>query len=151
MTDVNDAFLKKREQYGEDYSKTVKPSLDLHMQCVGYALQYSKLTVSYLFIINVGGLAGMLAIAPLIRDFNQVWLVQSLWIAFLFGAGLFFAAVTAAVVYLNFTMNARLYQVRATEDTNWLLVWYFNTPLQHAHDYSKVNQAVMNSVRRQDH
>lgn len=119
-------FIGRREKYAEDFSKTVTPFTDISMRFLTFGVEYGKTTVSYLFLINTGGLAGILALYPLVREINQVWLFQAMLPAALFGIGLALATVSAALAYLNFNYNSKIYFARALDDDNWLKHWHFN-------------------------
>ncbi|WP_020696535.1 hypothetical protein [Reyranella massiliensis] len=140
MTNPDPVFLARRANYGQDYERTIKPTLELYRDQVGFGVEYGKITLSYLFLSNAGGLAGMLAIAPLVRDLNQLWLMQSLWIAIAFGVGILFAAITAGASYANFTANARIYHTMAADKDNWLGAWHFGLHQQTTQDFSRINQ-----------
>lgn len=143
MTNLDPIYVERRLKYAQDYDQTVKPTLELYKSQIGFAVEYGKVTLSYLFLSNAGGLAGMLAIFPLVRDLNQLWLAQSFWIAVLFGVGILFAAITAGASYANFTANARLYHAMATDKENWLGVWHLGLHQPTTQDFSKINQLYM--------
>lgn len=144
----NPEFLEQREKYGADYSKTVVPLQELMIKFVGFGVEYGKVTISYLFLINAGGLAGIVALYPLVRQGNQVWLYKAMLPAVLFGAGLLLVTVSAAVAYVNFNYNATTFLARATDDNNWLKYWHFGIHKPTAEEFSKINQRVIQRALR---
>jgi len=138
-----ESFLDKRKRYSEDFDKVVTPVWELYKHSVSAGMEYGKLTISYLFLTNAGGLAGLLALAPLMKDVDHLWLKSVVWIAVAFGIGLLFTAVTAATSYANFTWNARVYSAKATDLENWLHVWHFDLDNTTTQAFSKENQGRM--------
>jgi hypothetical protein len=100
------AYLQRRKAYAEDFDKTILPTIQVGQTYIESQTVFAKLAISYLFLANGGGLAAILAVQPLLRDVNQTWLQQAVWIGSIFGGGLFCAAVCAALFYLNHSQNA---------------------------------------------
>jgi hypothetical protein len=119
------AFLEARKRYGEDYDKTIKPQLEVAQRFIGASVEYGKLAISSLILINGGGLAGLLAIHPLVRDLNQTWLIGAMWVAALFALGVFCAMAAAAVAFFNFATQATASWARLEGDDTWLKQWHF--------------------------
>ncbi|WP_439614200.1 hypothetical protein [Reyranella sp.] len=143
-----ESFLEQRKRYSEDFDKVVTPVWELYQHSVSAGMEYGKLTISYLFLTNAGGLAGLLALAPLMKEVNHLWLKGVIWVAVAFGIGLLFTAITAATSYANFTWNARLYAAKATDLENWLHVWHFSLDRTTTMAFSKENQARMTNAAK---
>jgi hypothetical protein len=95
-------FNDAQQRFIEKHDKLVRPDHQLAVELVKAGAEYGKQTVTFLVVGNAGGLAALLALHPLLRDTNQLWLVHQVWVAALFATGLFFGSLTAAFAYLSF-------------------------------------------------
>jgi hypothetical protein len=109
-----------QQRYVDKYDKLVTPDKVTAMELLKLSTEYGKLTLTSLIFGNGGGLATVLAIYPLIRDSNQIWLAQQLWVAVAFVVGLFLAVVTAAVASLSFMGRSMHVRNLASHNSAWI-------------------------------
>jgi hypothetical protein len=153
---ANDAWRRgserwesRRQQYAEQYSKTVVPQIDRSIKFVEIGAQYGKQTLGYLFLLNGGGLAALVALHPLVKDVHQAWLPSVMIVAVLFGFGLLLAAVCAAAAYHNQTSNALSSFTTGTTDDLWLRQWYFELHKPSTQQISAANDEVRKNASKQ--
>jgi hypothetical protein len=118
-------YIKTRQDYANDYDKTAKPYFEAALRMDASAVEYAKLAISYLFLVNAGGLGAIVAVYPLVRDTNQLWLQSALWPACLFGFGLMLATSCAAAAYSNLVHNSDAAVQLAVYQETVLKTWYF--------------------------
>jgi hypothetical protein len=124
---TEDAFREAQRRYIEKHEKLVKPDNALAVELIKLGTDFGKMTVTYLVVGNGGGLAALLAIHPLLRDGNQIWLVQQVWVAVAFAIGLFLAVLTAAIGYLTFIGGIRTRWSMAHHNAVWISRSEFGT------------------------
>jgi hypothetical protein len=135
--------------YAEKYDKLVKPELTLAADFARMSVEYGKTTVSYLLLGNSGGLGALVAVYPLVRESNQLWLAQQIPVAIAFAAGLFFAASSGAVAYYNFTRNATARWALATNTDLWIKKTDFQLDATKVDPLLRHNEAVFKRAIRQ--
>jgi hypothetical protein len=116
----DEAFREAQRRFIDKHDKIVKPDNALAVELIKTGADYGKLTVSYLAIGNGTGLAALLAIYPLIREGNAVWLGQQFGVAVAFGIGLFLAAATGAVAYVSYMGAGRTRWNMANYNAVWI-------------------------------
>lgn len=99
----------RRKLFVDDFEKSSKFDFAIAAEFLKGHIEFGKMTISHLFFINGGGLAALVALHPLLRDANQLWLLQQMWSAIGFGLGLAFVTAAAVAQSFNLDQGVELY------------------------------------------
>lgn len=119
-------FIEAQRRYIEKYAHLVRPEHTNAIELMKMANEYGRITVTYLVVGNGAGLASLLALYPLLKESNQIWLFQQMWVAIAFGVGLFLAVVSAAISYLAYANGAALRWNFGHHNDTWIKGPEFN-------------------------
>jgi len=118
-------YIAAQTAYTDKHEKYVKTDVMVAVESFKQTLDYGKLILTYVIWGNAGGLATIIALAPLLRDWNQLWLAQQWLPALLFGIGLFMGACLAVFLVLNFATNTNRRWNIADSNDAWLKSFAF--------------------------
>lgn len=118
--------------YADTHSKFVRPDLSLAWEAAKASIDFSKMTLTFLTVGNVGGLLAMLAIHPLVKDaienLDRVWILQLFWPAVSFTVGAALAVISAAITYVNYLANALVRFSISEANDYWIKGVIFQLP-----------------------
>ncbi|WP_295142757.1 hypothetical protein [uncultured Reyranella sp.] len=122
-------FQQAQREYVELHAKLVRPDHALAVDAVKLSFEYAKMTLTFLVVGNVGGLLGLLAVHPMIKEhLNQDWILQQMAPATAFAVGAACAVISAALAYLNWFANALTRYSMAEINEFWVKGAVFQLP-----------------------
>jgi hypothetical protein len=131
-------FAEAQRRFVEKHDKIVKPSQQMAIEGAKATADFGKTLVTFLVVGNVGGLTALLALQPIMRDSNQIWLSQQIGPALSFAVGLFLAVAAAVVGFLSMMFGVQ---------TRWNIAHHHEVSIQQAEFGSDLTWAI-NAMRR---
>lgn len=113
-------FKRAQDDYVDKHDKLVKPAIQIVVEAAKQSADFGKMVINYMVFGNVGGLAALTALAPLMHDTNKMWLSQQLWPALAFGVGAALGVGIAVVAHFNYASHAAYFIVKSQRDEAWL-------------------------------
>lgn len=94
---------QRRVDYSAAWSNEVGPVYGALVAINERSSDMGKVLILQGFLLNTGALVGLVLVYPYVREIKATWFAAAEPAAWCFGAGILFAAFTAAVGYFNFS------------------------------------------------